>query len=188
MLSDFIRLLIDGLERAGLEAGSRCGWQAWSVAMATVGPVVWAPASEQEGCPRWLRPSQTDHRFSKKKPKSVLQASIVMHFRTWPPTLSQTSPLPVASSHILTALLGLLAPSFNFSHTGLPGGLQKEMAPLFIQTGNTFLLCILRTKPHLLLPQGAYGRKREMPLAKVILRIPVTALAIIKIQLIKTLT
>ena len=61
-----------GWSTLGLEAGGWWGWQVGrGVALATLGPVVRALASEQEGCPRQLRPSQTDHRVSKEIPKSV---------------------------------------------------------------------------------------------------------------------
>lgn len=79
-MSDTIRLLIDGLEHSGARGRKLVGEAgAGRVVMATLWPMVCALASEREGWPRQLRPSQTD-RFCKERPKSVFRVSVVMHF------------------------------------------------------------------------------------------------------------
>lgn len=60
-----------GWSTLGLEAGGWWGWQVGrGVALATLGPVVGALASEQEGCPQTAQ-IFSDHRVSKEIPKSV---------------------------------------------------------------------------------------------------------------------
>lgn len=80
-MSDIIRLLIDGLEHSGAKGRKLMGEAgAGRVVMATLWPVVCALASEREGWLRQLRPSQTDHRFSKERPESVFWVYVVMRF------------------------------------------------------------------------------------------------------------
>ena len=91
-MSDIIRLLIDGLEHSGAKGRKLVGEAgAGRVVMATLWPVVCALASEREGWPRQLKPSQTDHRFSKERPESVFRVSVVMHFTHQPTHTPQES-------------------------------------------------------------------------------------------------
>lgn len=69
-MSDIIRLLIDGLVHSGAKGRKLVGEAgAGRVVMTTLWPVVCALASELEGWPRQLRPSQTTN--SPKRDQSL---------------------------------------------------------------------------------------------------------------------
>lgn len=87
---------------------------------------------------RMAQTAQTfsDHKFSKERPEFVFRVAVVMHFthqlhahssRARQNQPSSCCPIPYPDS-----FPSLLAPNFNFSHDGLPSGLQKETEFRFI--------------------------------------------------------